>query len=168
MIAAPDETYTHTGRALPRSAHSRRVSARCHVVIVSLEMKLGVLQVSTQSVNAAHTRGTIKSAQIIDGVSYLHNSDFFFQDSAWQSLSEQHLRHERAAVENRRLLLLHRHQGRRESILRFRRSTGFLFNGSQMLNFPCYPWTKKLPVALQPDLDFLAPEYLAPNQASIR
>uniref|UniRef100_A0A7E4VCE4 Protein kinase domain-containing protein n=1 Tax=Panagrellus redivivus TaxID=6233 RepID=A0A7E4VCE4_PANRE len=26
--------------------------------------------------------------------------------------------------------------------------------------FPCYPWTKKLPLHLQPELDFLAPEYL--------
>uniref|UniRef100_A0A915DEV7 Protein kinase domain-containing protein n=1 Tax=Ditylenchus dipsaci TaxID=166011 RepID=A0A915DEV7_9BILA len=27
-------------------------------------------------------------------------------------------------------------------------------------SYPCFPWTKKLPAALQPDLDFLAPEYL--------
>ncbi len=30
--------------------------------------------------------------------------------------------------------------------------------------YPCFPWTKKLPPALQPDLDFLAPEYLHPNK----
>ncbi|KAI6202819.1 Protein kinase domain-containing protein [Aphelenchoides besseyi] len=29
--------------------------------------------------------------------------------------------------------------------------------------FPCYSWTKKLPPSLQPNLDFLAPEYLAPG-----
>jgi SCY1-like protein 2 len=33
--------------------------------------------------------------------------------------------------------------------------------------FPCFSWTKKLPLNLQPDLDFLAPEYLAPNTSSI-
>ncbi|VDN86760.1 unnamed protein product [Brugia pahangi] len=30
--------------------------------------------------------------------------------------------------------------------------------------FPCFPWTKKLSVHLQPDLDFLAPEYLLANK----
>lgn len=33
--------------------------------------------------------------------------------------------------------------------------------------FPCFPWTRKLPAHLQPDLDFLAPEYLAPNQHTV-
>lgn len=33
--------------------------------------------------------------------------------------------------------------------------------------YPCYPWTKKLPPCLQPDLDFLAPENLAPNQTTV-
>ncbi|PAV85648.1 hypothetical protein WR25_08255 isoform D [Diploscapter pachys] len=33
--------------------------------------------------------------------------------------------------------------------------------------YPCFPWTKKLPPSLQPDLDFLAPEYLQPNQVTV-
>ncbi|CAI4230941.1 unnamed protein product [Auanema sp. JU1783] len=33
--------------------------------------------------------------------------------------------------------------------------------------YPCYPWTKKLPASLQPDLDFLAPEYLRSNQTHV-
>lgn len=33
--------------------------------------------------------------------------------------------------------------------------------------YPCFPWTKKLPPNLQPDLDFLAPEYLHPNQTHV-
>lgn len=33
--------------------------------------------------------------------------------------------------------------------------------------YPCYPWTKRLPPCLQPDLDFLAPEYLAPNNQTV-
>ncbi|KAH7715612.1 Protein kinase [Aphelenchoides avenae] len=43
---------------------------------------------------------------------------------------------------------------------------GFAFSvcaGKQPNQYPCYPWTKRLPPCLQPDLDFLAPEYLAPN-----
>uniref|UniRef100_A0A915LS02 Protein kinase domain-containing protein n=1 Tax=Meloidogyne javanica TaxID=6303 RepID=A0A915LS02_MELJA len=33
--------------------------------------------------------------------------------------------------------------------------------------FPCFPWTKKLPACLQPDLDFLAPEYLIQNAQTV-
>lgn len=34
-------------------------------------------------------------------------------------------------------------------------------------SFPCFPWTKKLPACLQPDLDFLAPEYLEPDTQNV-
>lgn len=42
---------------------------------------------------------------------------------------------------------------------------GFAFSiSSKKTNqFPCFPWTKKLPACLQPDLNFLAPEYLDPE-----
>ncbi|KAF7638928.1 Protein kinase domain-containing protein, partial [Meloidogyne graminicola] len=33
--------------------------------------------------------------------------------------------------------------------------------------FPCFPWTKKLPICLQPDLDFLAPEYLIQDAQTV-
>ncbi|KAL3085801.1 hypothetical protein niasHT_034209 [Heterodera trifolii] len=46
---------------------------------------------------------------------------------------------------------------------------GFAFSvASKKANvFPCFPWTKKFPPCLQPDLDFLAPEYLAPNTQTV-
>ncbi|KAK0424804.1 hypothetical protein QR680_008864 [Steinernema hermaphroditum] len=33
--------------------------------------------------------------------------------------------------------------------------------------YPCFPWSKRLPVGLQPDLDYLAPEYLIVNNNSV-
>uniref|UniRef100_A0A914VPV1 Protein kinase domain-containing protein n=1 Tax=Plectus sambesii TaxID=2011161 RepID=A0A914VPV1_9BILA len=33
--------------------------------------------------------------------------------------------------------------------------------------YPCHPWTKKLPAAMQPDLDFMAPEYFVAGQKTI-
>ncbi|TKR94381.1 hypothetical protein L596_008670 [Steinernema carpocapsae] len=33
--------------------------------------------------------------------------------------------------------------------------------------YPCFPWSKRLPVGLQPDLDYLAPEYLITNNQSV-
>lgn len=34
-------------------------------------------------------------------------------------------------------------------------------------DYPCHPWTKKLPAAIQPDLDFQAPEYFIPGQKTV-
>ncbi|KAE9556277.1 hypothetical protein FO519_000460 [Halicephalobus sp. NKZ332] len=85
-----------------------------------LEMKLGVLQ-------------------IIDGMSYLHNSAKILHGNLTP-----------AAIF--------------VTATRLWKIGGFQFavagNSKQANAYPCYPWTKKLPAQLQPDLDFLAPEYL--------
>ncbi|KAJ1357596.1 hypothetical protein KIN20_015774 [Parelaphostrongylus tenuis] len=90
-----------------------------------LEMKLGVLQ-------------------IIDGLSYLHNS---------AKILHGNLTPAAIYVTNSRLWKI----------------AGFAFAvaAKEPDCYPCYPWTKKLPPILQPDLDFLAPEYLAPNQQTV-
>uniref|UniRef100_A0A915C377 Protein kinase domain-containing protein n=1 Tax=Parascaris univalens TaxID=6257 RepID=A0A915C377_PARUN len=93
--------------------------------IDKLEMKLGVLQ-------------------IIDGLSYLHNSVKMLHGNLTPSA---------VYVTTSRLWKI----------------AGFAFSVSAKEPgvFPCFPWTKKLPAHLQPDLDFLAPEYLAPNQHTV-
>ncbi|KHN71737.1 SCY1-like protein 2 [Toxocara canis] len=90
-----------------------------------LEMKLGILQ-------------------IIDGLSYLHNSVKILHGNLTPSS---------IYVTTSRLWKI----------------AGFSFSVSAKEPgiFPCFPWTKKLPSQLQPDLDFLAPEYLAPNQHTV-
>ncbi|RCN47646.1 hypothetical protein ANCCAN_06312 [Ancylostoma caninum] len=90
-----------------------------------LEMKLGVLQ-------------------IIDGLSYLHNS---------AKILHGNLTPASIFVTTSRLWKI----------------AGFSFAvaAKEPDTYPCYPWTKKLPPILQPDLDFLAPEYLAPNQQTV-
>ncbi|PIO77229.1 hypothetical protein TELCIR_00682 [Teladorsagia circumcincta] len=93
--------------------------------IERLEMKLGVLQ-------------------IIDGLSYLHNS---------AKILHGNLTPASIYVTSSRLWKI----------------AGFSFAvaAKEPDCYPCYPWTKKLPPILQPDLDFLAPEYLAPNQQTV-
>ncbi|KAF8368684.1 hypothetical protein PRIPAC_86513, partial [Pristionchus pacificus] len=90
--------------------------------VSQLEMKLGVLQV-------------------IDGLSYLHNSAKILHGNLTPSA---------VYVTNARLWKI----------------GGFSFSvgAKDGVDYPCFPWTKKLPSSLQPDLDFLAPEYLATNQ----
>ncbi|CAJ0595984.1 unnamed protein product [Cylicocyclus nassatus] len=90
-----------------------------------LEMKLGVLQ-------------------IIDGLSYLHNS---------AKILHGNLTPASIFVTTSRLWKI----------------AGFSFAvaAREPDCYPCFPWTKKLPPVLQPDLDFLAPEYLAPNQQTV-
>ncbi|CAI5439459.1 unnamed protein product [Caenorhabditis angaria] len=90
-----------------------------------LEIKLGVLQ-------------------IIDGVSYLHNSAKVLHgnltpDAIFVTASKSW------------------------------KIGGFMFAvaAKEPNTYPCFPYTKKLPSCLQPDLDFLAPEYLAPNQNTV-
>uniref|UniRef100_A0A914R723 Protein kinase domain-containing protein n=1 Tax=Panagrolaimus davidi TaxID=227884 RepID=A0A914R723_9BILA len=93
-----------------------------------LEMKLGVLQ-------------------IIDGLSYLHNS---------AKILHGNLTPTSIFVTSTKLWKIGGLQ--------------FAVQGaSKHPNlFPCYPWTKKLPPQLQPELDFLAPEYLSSsNQAQV-
>ncbi|GMT27099.1 hypothetical protein PFISCL1PPCAC_18396, partial [Pristionchus fissidentatus] len=94
--------------------------------VSKLEMKLGVLQ-------------------IIDGLSYLHNS---------AKILHGNLTPAAVYVTNARLW----------KIGSFSFSVGAK-DGTR--EYACFPWTKKLPSGLQPDLDFLAPEYLAPNQQSV-
>ncbi|CAD6186095.1 unnamed protein product [Caenorhabditis auriculariae] len=90
-----------------------------------LETKLGVLQ-------------------IIDGLSYLHNS---------AKILHGNLTPAAIYVTNTRLWKI----------------AGFMFavSAKEPNSYPCFPWTKKLPPCLQPDLDFLAPEYLAANQHTV-
>uniref|UniRef100_A0A914CIE0 Protein kinase domain-containing protein n=1 Tax=Acrobeloides nanus TaxID=290746 RepID=A0A914CIE0_9BILA len=81
--------------------------------------------------------------QLIDGLSYLHNS---------AKILHGNLTPAAVFVTSTRLWKI----------------GGFQFSiaGKNTKEYHCYPWTKKLPPALQPDLDFLAPEYLVPgNQA---
>ncbi|KJH43990.1 hypothetical protein DICVIV_09992 [Dictyocaulus viviparus] len=94
-------------------------------VVERLEIKLGVLQ-------------------IIDGLSYLHNSAKILHGNLTPSS---------IYVTNTRMWKI----------------AGFAFAvaAKEPDCYPCYPWTKKLPPILQPDLDFLAPEYLEPNQQSV-
>ncbi|VDN07147.1 unnamed protein product [Thelazia callipaeda] len=93
--------------------------------IDKLEIKLGILQ-------------------IIDGLSYLHNSAKILHGNL---------------VPNAIYITLSKQW----------KIGGFAFSVAAIEPniFPCLPWTKKLPVNLQPDLDFLAPEYLAPYQNSV-
>uniref|UniRef100_A0AC34QM99 Protein kinase domain-containing protein n=1 Tax=Panagrolaimus sp. JU765 TaxID=591449 RepID=A0AC34QM99_9BILA len=92
-----------------------------------LEMKLGVLQ-------------------IIDGLSYLHNS---------AKILHGNLNPTAIFVTGTKLWKI----------------GGFQFavgsNTKQDNSYPCYPWTKKLPSQLQPDLDFLAPEYLSTTTQNV-
>ncbi|KAK6105619.1 Protein kinase domain family protein [Brugia pahangi] len=87
-----------------------------------LEMKLGILQ-------------------LIDGLSYLHNSAKILHGNLTPSVI---------------YITLSRHW----------KIAGFAFSvaAREPNVFPCFPWTKKLSVHLQPDLDFLAPEYLLANK----
>ncbi|KAI1728401.1 protein kinase domain-containing protein [Ditylenchus destructor] len=90
-----------------------------------LEIKLGILQ-------------------IIEGLSYLHNSAKILHGNLTPSaifVTSQHL----------------------WKIGSF----AFSVAGKKPNCFPCFPWTKRLPVSLQPDLDFLAPEYLEPNNHTV-
>ncbi|ETN77431.1 hypothetical protein NECAME_11059 [Necator americanus] len=82
--------------------------------------------------------------QIIDGLSYLHNS---------AKILHGNLTPASIFVTTSRLWKI----------------AGFSFAvaAKEPDCYPCYPWTKKLPPILQPDLDFLAPEYLAPNQQTV-
>ncbi|NP_001335518.1 Protein kinase domain-containing protein [Caenorhabditis elegans] len=90
-----------------------------------LEIKLGVLQ-------------------IIDGMSYLHNS---------AKMLHGNLTPDAIYV----------------TATKTWKIGGFSFavNAKEPNCYPCYPWTKKLPPCLQPDLDFLAPENLAPGQTTV-
>ncbi|CAB3410907.1 unnamed protein product [Caenorhabditis bovis] len=90
-----------------------------------LETKLGVLQ-------------------IIDGVSYLHNS---------AKILHGNLTPEAIYV----------------TAAKSWKIGGFMFavGAKEPNTYPCFPWTKKLPPCLQPDLDFLAPEYLTPGQTTV-
>ncbi|KAE9420686.1 hypothetical protein Angca_006395, partial [Angiostrongylus cantonensis] len=82
--------------------------------------------------------------QIIDGLSYLHNSAKILHGNLTPSA---------IFVTNSRQWKI----------------AGFAFAvaAKEPDCYPCFPWTKKLPPILQPDLDFLAPEYLAPNQQTV-
>uniref|UniRef100_F1KT27 SCY1-like protein 2 n=1 Tax=Ascaris suum TaxID=6253 RepID=F1KT27_ASCSU len=109
---------------------TERVYASLETIVLEggidkLEMKLGVLQ-------------------IIDGLSYLHNSVKMLHGNLTPSA---------IYVTTSRLWKI----------------AGFAFSVSAKEPgvFPCFPWTRKLPAHLQPDLDFLAPEYLAPNQHTV-
>ncbi|UMM13833.1 hypothetical protein L5515_001913 [Caenorhabditis briggsae] len=90
-----------------------------------LEIRLGVLQ-------------------IIDGLSYLHNS---------AKMLHGNLTPDAIYV----------------TAIKTWKIGGFSFsvNAKEPNCFPCYPWTKKLPPCLQPDLDFLAPENLAQGQSTV-
>ncbi|KAF1770000.1 hypothetical protein GCK72_001817 [Caenorhabditis remanei] len=90
-----------------------------------LEIKLGVLQ-------------------IIDGMSYLHNS---------AKMLHGNLTPDAIYV----------------TATKTWKIGGFSFavNAKEPNCYPCYPWTKKLPPCLQPDLDFLAPENLTQGQTTV-
>uniref|UniRef100_A0A915PWK2 Protein kinase domain-containing protein n=1 Tax=Setaria digitata TaxID=48799 RepID=A0A915PWK2_9BILA len=109
---------------------SEHVRASLEVVVMEggldrIEIKLGILQ-------------------LIDGLSYLHNSAKILHGNL---------------IPNVIYITLSRNW----------KIAGFAFSvaACEPNLFPCFPWTKKLPVHLQPDLDFLAPEYLVPNQNTV-
>uniref|UniRef100_A0A1I8EU96 Protein kinase domain-containing protein n=1 Tax=Wuchereria bancrofti TaxID=6293 RepID=A0A1I8EU96_WUCBA len=106
---------------------SEHIQASLEVTVLEnglgkLEMKLGILQ-------------------LIDGLSYLHNSAKILHGNLTPSVI---------------YITLSRHW----------KIAGFTFSvaAREPNVFPCFPWIKKLPVHLQPDLDFLAPEYLLSNK----
>uniref|UniRef100_A0A1I7VN19 SCY1 protein kinase n=1 Tax=Loa loa TaxID=7209 RepID=A0A1I7VN19_LOALO len=82
--------------------------------------------------------------QLIDGLSYLHNNARILHGNLTPSVI---------------YITLSRHW----------KIAGFAFSVAARESnvFPCFPWIKKLPVHLQPDLDFLAPEYLLSNTDSV-
>ncbi|VDK83539.1 unnamed protein product [Litomosoides sigmodontis] len=109
---------------------SEHIYASLDVVVIEdgldmLEIKLGILQ-------------------LIDGLSYLHNSAKILHGNLTPSVI---------------YITPSRHW----------KIAGFAFSvtASEPNVFPRFPWTKKLPVNLQPDLDFLAPEYLLSSKNSI-
>ncbi|VBB33788.1 unnamed protein product [Acanthocheilonema viteae] len=109
---------------------SEHIQASLEVIVIEegldrLEMKLGILQ-------------------LIDGLSYLHNSAKILHGNL---------------TPNAIYITLSKHW----------KIAGFAFSvaANESNLFPCFPWTKKLPVHLQPDLDFLAPEYLLSNKNSV-
>ncbi|KAL3997545.1 Protein kinase domain family protein [Acanthocheilonema viteae] len=109
---------------------SEHIQASLGVIVIEegldrLEMKLGILQ-------------------LIDGLSYLHNSAKILHGNL---------------TPNAIYITLSKHW----------KIAGFAFSvaANESNLFPCFPWTKKLPVHLQPDLDFLAPEYLLSNKNSV-
>ncbi|VDM54284.1 unnamed protein product [Angiostrongylus costaricensis] len=100
-----------------------------------LEMKVGVLQLYFK---------LGYDFQIIDGLSYLHNSAKILHGNLTPSA-------------------IYVTNSRQWKIAGF----AFAVAAKEPDCYPCFPWTKKLPPILQPDLDFLAPEYLAPNQQTV-
>ncbi|KAM3722266.1 SCY1-like protein [Dirofilaria immitis] len=82
--------------------------------------------------------------QLIDGLSYLHNSAKILHGNLTPNVIYV-------------------------TVSRNWKIAGFAFSvaAREPDVFPCFPWTKKLPANLQPDLDFLAPEYLLPNKNSV-
>ncbi|CAG9536002.1 unnamed protein product [Cercopithifilaria johnstoni] len=109
---------------------SEHIQANLEVVVINdgldrLEVKLGILQ-------------------LIDGLSYLHNSAKILHGNLTPSV-------------------IYITSSRNWKI------AGFAFSvvAREPNVFPRFPWTKKLPLPLQPDLDFLAPEYLLSNENSV-
>lgn len=124
-------------------------------VLHGLEENKGMLAFAAESVHAnlelLITEETIERIelkigilQIIDGLSYLHNSAKILHGNLTPSA---------IYITASRLWKI----------------AGFAFSVSakEPNVFPCFPWTKRLPSQLQPDLDFLAPEYLVSNQHTV-
>ncbi|CAD5206773.1 unnamed protein product [Bursaphelenchus okinawaensis] len=110
------------------------------VICLLIEPILGSLDTFLEIYTLERLEIKLGILQLIDGLSYLHNSAKILHgnlnpQSIYVSCSQQW------------------------------KIGGFRFSVPAKKEdlFPCYSWSKKLPPELQPDLDFLAPEYLAPN-----
>jgi len=125
---ACEPVYQTLDRLMDPDGSSNQSTGTSGTTMEKLEMKLGVLQ-------------------IIEGLSYLHNSAKILHGNLTPSavfITAQQL----------------------WKLGNFAFSVG-AGGGKRPNTFPCFPWTKRLPACLQPDLDFLAPEYLETSNYTV-